>query len=151
MASQTGPEEASLPDLDPAETARRLELEQLRQYDGAERVPLLEFAHLITIAPVAREDDPALVQIAWSPSALEHPFPGSSLWRAALEVLLARAPSDDPADAVLRSQISRSLERYPDLETWWHWVRTGWTAPPKVEAAVAAGKARRPWWSRWRR
>lgn len=117
---------------DPSAEARALALELLRRYDGAERVPLLPFAQLVAIAPQAREDEPTGVEIVWASGSVEHPVPGSSLWRAALERYLAEPERGDPADSILRAQVRHSLERYPDLETWWRWVRSGWTAPPSV-------------------
>jgi len=132
---------------DSADLARDLALETLRRHDGAERIPLLPYARLITIAPADREGDPTVVAIHWTLGQVEHPIPGSSLWRAVLRQRLEQPPSDDPAESLLRAQIEHSLARYPDLETWWHWLRTGWTAPPVVEAP----RKHRPWWRRWRR
>jgi hypothetical protein len=138
-----------LPAEGPREEHHLRALELLRRYDGGERISQLPFAQLVSIAPAADEDDPVAVQIVWSPGAIEHPFPGSSLWRAVLERHLDRPPDDGPADRVLRAQIERSLERYPDLESWWHWLRTGWTAPPKPEGARRGKRAERstgwPW------
>jgi hypothetical protein len=111
---------------------RALELELLRQHDGAERIPYLPLAQLVTVTPLAREDDPTAVEIVWGPGSVERPAPRASLWRAALQRYLAEPESADPADAILRAQVGRSLERYPDLETYWHWLRTGWTARPAV-------------------
>lgn len=133
---------------DPRDEPEALALDVLRRHDGAERIPLLGVALLITVAPNDREGDPTVVAIEWSPGRTEHPIPGSSLWRAVLTQRLAEPPSGDPTEPVLRAQIERSLARYPDLETWWHWLRTGWTAPPVVEAP---GINHQPWWRRWRR
>jgi hypothetical protein len=119
------------PDAGAAHEARALEL--LRRHDGAERVAQLPYARLITIAPQAGRDDPVHVTIYWGGGTIEQPFPGSTLWRAVLERRLAEPASADPADPadrVLRAQIEHSLARFPDLETWWRWLRTGWLAPP---------------------
>jgi hypothetical protein len=136
---------------DPQEAHRALALELLQRHDGAERVPALPYARLITIAPTAREDDPVHVAIDWGSGAIEQPFPGASLWRAVLERRLAEPPHEDPADRVLRAQIQHSVERFPDLETWWHWLRTGWTAPPEPEAERKGRRAERrgAWWWPW--
>lgn len=131
--------------VDPEEAHRRRALELLQRYDGAERVPALPYARLVAIAPQAREDDPVDVTIVWGPGpeAVERPFPGSTLWRAALERRLAQPPRQEAADRVLRAQIARSMERFPDLDTWWHWLRTAWTAPPKPEEDGTRRRAER--------
>ena len=138
-----------MPSRDPQKEHRALALELLRRYDGAERIPHLPFAQVVLIAPAAGEDDPVHVEIVWSPGAIEHPFPGSSLWRAVLRRHVERPSNGDPRDRVLREQIQRSLQRSPDLESWWHWLRTGWTAPPRPEGSDEGRHAERgsgwPW------
>jgi hypothetical protein len=108
------------------------ELELLARYDGTERIAALASARLIMLAPANATDDPVAVTIQWASGAMERPLPGSALWRATLWRHLAMAGPDDPTTDVVRRQIRRSLERFPDLESWWHWVRTGWTAPPRL-------------------
>jgi len=119
---------------DPEAEHRQLALDLLRRHDGLERVGQLPHARFVAVAPAAGADQPVHVEISWTPDTLEHPFPGSALWRAALTRRLAEPQRDDPADRVLREQIIRSLERFPDLDSWWHWLRTGWTAPPDPDA-----------------
>lgn len=129
-------------ETDPREAHRTLALDLLRRHDGAERIPRLPFAQLITIAPAAAADDPVHVTIIWGPGNVEQPFPGSSLWRAVLDRHLRepRPGPPTPAEPVLRAQIERSLERFPDLDTWWQWLRTGWTAPPTPESERKPGR-----------
>ncbi|HTS87880.1 MAG TPA: hypothetical protein VMG41_05265 [Gemmatimonadales bacterium] len=103
--------------------------ELLERYDGTERIPFLPNALYITTAPHADPAHPVYVEIAWGPGAPEKPIPGSALWRAALERRLEELQDEDPGDVLLRRQIEQSLERYPSLEAWWKWLRTGWLAP----------------------
>jgi len=106
--------------------------EQLyRQYDGAERIPFLAAARLVLLSAAANEEDPVSVLIQWTADSFERPAPGSALWRAVLDGRLAMPPGDDPGEGLLRKQIEISLRRWPDLETWWRWLRSGWTAPPR--------------------
>ena len=102
-----------------------------RQYDGIERMPLLAHAEFITLAPSTDPNQPVDVTIAWGLDRVEKPLPGSALWRTVLENRLARQITPDPAERLIRHQILRSLDRYPDLVSWWAWVQNGWTAPPK--------------------
>jgi hypothetical protein len=120
------------------------DLELLRRYDGAERIERLPLAQFVTLAPSADPDEPVDVTIEWGPTTIEKPLPGSSLWRAVLSARLEQPLTADPAESIIRSQIKSSVERFPDLETWWAWLRTGWTAPPKAgERALRNG----PRWS----
>ncbi len=127
--------------------AEALGLELLRRHDGAERVPLLPYARFVAVSPAADEDEPAMVEIEWAPGSVEHPHPGSTLWRAALTNRLSEPAGDDPGETVIRAQIERSLARFPNLDTWWRWLRTGWTAPPKPDARGGKRRGRRylPW------
>ena len=109
------------------------ELELLARYDGAERIQDLASAKLVLVAPSRSADDPVAVMIEWATGTLERPLPGSALWRAVLAGRLQAKAYGDPGAEVVRLQIRRSLERFPDLESWWHWIRTGWTAPPLPE------------------
>ena len=124
------------------------ELELLARYDGAERVKDLASAKLVMIAPSGSADDPVAVTIEWAPGAMERPLPGSALWRAVLARRLEADAAGDPGAEVVRLQIRRSLERFPDLESWWHWLRTGWTAPPTPEPPKPARRQGGRWW-RW--
>jgi hypothetical protein len=128
------------------------ETELVRRYDGTERIPLLPLAELIIVSPSADPQLPPDVAIRWNAERLEQPIPGSALWRAVLERRLAAAPDPgDPADRIVRDQVVRCLERFPSLESWWSWVRSGWSAPPPVVPKPAAGGSLARWWRRLRR
>ncbi len=129
------------------EPSQDIPAELVRRYDGADRIPQLSGARLVVVSAASSADDPVAALIQWTADAFERPAPGSALWRAILERRLAEPPVADPADQVLRDQILRSLERWPNLETWWHWLRTGWTAPPKFTPSSAdAGRRSRGRW-----
>ncbi len=119
----------------PPDTPSGLSSEQLRSLDGVDRVPLLSSALEVIVGPRTHPDEPAFVIIEWVPGRVEHPIPGSSLWRAAIELELAKlSESNDPNGPVgrtLSEQLRQTLRRWPDLETWWLWLRTGWLAPPR--------------------
>ena len=120
-------------DADPhAETAARAQ-ELLRRHDGAELVPLLESARLIAVAPAQERDAPVYVEILWA-RGLDRPIPGSTLWRAAVERRLAEPSGGGPAEEILRRQLRESLERFPSLEVYWEWVRSGWRSAPRRKA-----------------
>jgi len=125
--------------------------DRARQYDGIERIPFLPDAEFITVAPSTSVDDPVDVTIEWAPGHIEKPLPGSALWRAVLESRLAPPATPDPADRLIRHQILGSLARFPDLETWWAWIRTGWTAPPKPASRPRRDRSLRAWLQRFRR
>ena len=118
-----------MPHHEPSPESQARARELLERYDGAERVARLPLALFIAIAPSADPDHPVFVEVTWEPGVVERPPAGSSLWRAALTNRLAQSPRPDHYDALLRGEIERSLSRFPDLETWWAWLRTGWLAP----------------------
>ena len=127
------------------------DLDLARRYDGIERIALLPYAEFITLAPSTRLDDPVDVTIEWGPDRVEKPLPGSALWRAVLESRVARPATPDPAERLIRHQILGSLARFPDLESWWAWVRTGWTAPPRPTPGPEGGRSLRGLLRRFRR
>jgi hypothetical protein len=102
-------------------------------YDGVDRIALLPKAKLVLVAPGQDTETPVQVTIQWSPASWERPIPGSSLWRAVLTDQLSRLSDTDPADGILRTQIEQCLARFPNLEHWWAWVRSGWLTPPVPE------------------
>lgn len=116
--------------------------ELLRRYDGAERIERLPLAQFVTLAPSTDPDEPVDVTIEWGPSVIEKPLPGSSLWRAVLTERLRYPPTGDRAESIVWAQITRSLERFPDLETWGAWLRSGWTTPPKTSERPPRGSSR---------
>ena len=65
---------------------------------------------------------------------LDRPIPGSTLWRAAVERRLADPSGGGPAEEILRRQLRESLERFPSLEVYWEWVRSGWRSAPRRKA-----------------
>lgn len=105
--------------------------EQRRFIEGVDRVPLLDLAEGVIVGPPRSPDEPPLVLIEWTPAHVERPQPGSVLWRAVIEREIA-APVDNPDPIAFErvEQLRRSLRRWPDLDTWWAWLRTGWLAPP---------------------
>jgi hypothetical protein len=70
------------------------------------------------------------VTICWNPDHWEQPVPGSRLWHAVLDHRLAQLDPELADQRILREEILRTAARYPDLDSWWSWVRSGWTAPP---------------------
>ena len=101
---------------------------------------------VVTVGPGRFPEEPAHVLIEWKPNTVEQPTPGSALWRAAIEQELSREKRDEPGEDFLAQQLRASLDRYPMMETWWAWVRTGWTTPPKP-----APRRERPHPLRWLR
>lgn len=105
----------------------------LRRLDGVERVELLPRASLVAIAPGASVEEPVYVFVEWAPSVIERPYPGSAIWRAALQHYLDRPRPDDPAYHALRPIVEGCLARFPDLAAWLRWLdreRTVPEAPP---------------------
>jgi len=116
-------------DIDPhAETTARAQA-LLRRHDGAELVPRLHEARFIAVAPAREPDAPVYVEIAWI-HGLDHPIPGSALWRAAIEYRLTELSSGRRDAEILRREMRDSLERFPSLESYWEWVRSGWRSAP---------------------
>ncbi len=128
-----------------------LNADLVRRYDGAERVSLLPLARFVTVAPSTDPEEPVDVTIEWNPGWIEKPLPGSALWRAVLEGRLAQPGPPSPVEPVIRRQIAQSLERFPDLESWWAWVRTGWVAPPKPSPSAPRRPGLRALLRRFRR
>jgi len=111
-----------------AEAAARAQ-ELLRRHDGADLALRLDEARIIAIAPALEPDAPVYVEIVWA-DRLDHPIPGSTLWRSAIERRLAQPAGDRSDSDVLRRQMRDSLDRFPSLEDYWEWVRTGWRSAP---------------------
>jgi len=105
--------------------------EEMRALDGAHRVPFLSLAATLIVAPPREPDDPASVIIEWGPGRVERPVPGSTLWHASIEREIERLVADGESMSLrLAAQLSRAGKRWPDIEAWWSWLRTGWLAPP---------------------
>jgi hypothetical protein len=114
--------------------------EILRQYDGVERVALLPYASFIAVVPGTDAEEPAYVFIEWAPDVIERPYPGSAIWRAALERYLAHPRDDDPTYRALRPVVMEGLDRFPSLEAWLRWADRERVVP------TAARPRRRPSW-----
>jgi hypothetical protein len=97
------------------------EQEILRRLDGVERAALLPYANLVAIAPGPDAEEPVYVFIEWSPDAIERPYPGSAVWRAALERYLAHPRDDDPTFRALAPIVQACLQRFPSLDAWIRW------------------------------
>jgi hypothetical protein len=104
-----------------APQVERSESEVLRRLDGVERVALLPYARLVAIAPGRDVQQPVYVFIEWVPGLIERPYPGSAIWRAALEHYLAQPRDGDPTFAALAPIVRACLERFPSLEAWIRW------------------------------
>lgn len=98
------------------------DIELRRRIDGQERVPMLPLARLVAVAPGVDVEEPAYVWIEWAPGVVERPYPGSAIWRAALQHLLLRPPVGDLTDRAARLVIAACLERFPTLDTWLYWA-----------------------------
>jgi len=106
--------------------------EEKRALDGADRVAWLPLAATVIVGPPREPDEPASVIIEWEPGRVERPVPGSTLWRAAVgrEVRRLEEEAAGAPEELLADRLSRAAERWPDIDTWWAWLRTGWLAPP---------------------
>jgi len=94
--------------------------EDLRQIDGADRVPLLPHAHMIAVAPGVshdeRSDDPVYVFIEWAPGMVERPYPGSAIWRAVLEQSLEHWQSQEGESGEGRAQNTDNVSVYAHVD-----------------------------------
>lgn len=108
--------------------------EQKRALDGAGRVAWLPLAATVIVGPPREPDQAASVIIEWGPGRVERPVPGSTLWRAVIEREVRRLEEEAGVAAqLLADRLSRAAERWPDIDAWWAWLRTGWLAPPTRE------------------
>jgi hypothetical protein len=108
------------------EAAERSRIEHehdvLQRYDGVERVALLSLAEFVAIAPGTTGDEPVYVFIEWAPQMVERPYPGSAIWRAAIERYLAQPRDGDPTYQALRPVVEDCLRRFPSLDAWLRWA-----------------------------
>lgn len=120
--------------------------EARREVEGETRVPLLPLAYALAWAPPApstdeADEEPLYVWIEWAPDLMERPYPGSALWRAALERIAARVPAASPL-------VEDALRRFPTLESWLRWQDHD--RRPSREPSPSARAARFPgvplWW-----
>lgn len=92
-----------------------------RQLEGGERVRLLRTADFLAVTVAGSPDGPSVVFIGWSATLLEQAYPGTAIWRAALERFLRTPPTNDPAAALVRRSAAESLARFESLESWLAW------------------------------
>lgn len=92
-----------------------------RQLEGEERVGLLHTADFLAVTVAGSPHGPSVVFIGWSETLVEQAYPGTAIWRAALERFLRTPPSQDPADELVRRSAVESLARFQSLEDWLRW------------------------------
>lgn len=90
---------------------------------------LLRSARLIVLSPSGDEEAPVDVALYWLRDRPYFPLPGSTLWRTALQRWLRQPSNGSPEDGVIRTEVERSLVRFPSIESWWDALRSGWTRP----------------------
>lgn len=112
-----------------------------RAIEGEERVALLPEAELVGVAP-GEDDGPPFVVIRWTLDSTERPYPGTAIWRAALERYLEGPVQDASAEWVVRPLIATGLERFPSLEAWLRWQDH--ERRRRQEAGHTAGAPARP-------
>lgn len=125
--------------ITPQDARIESEQETLRRLDGVERAPLLPYAVLVAIAPGTSVEEPPYVFIEWTPDVIERPYPGSAVWRAALEQYLAHPRDEDPTYRALAPIVAVCLERFPSLDAWLRWAdreRTVPDAPPEKRSSA---------------
>lgn len=95
--------------------------EARRQLDGVERIPFLASAEFLGLTVGAEAEEPVTVFIGWAANLVERPYPGTAIWRAAIESFLRSAPTGDPTQPFLRRAALLSLDRFPSLDRWLRW------------------------------
>jgi len=97
------------------------ERETRRQVEGVDRVPYLPSAGFLAVTVGSETGDPVVVFIGWHDDVVETPFPGTALWRAAVEGFLRAPLGVDPAEPLVRAAAIESLDRFPSLDRWLSW------------------------------
>jgi len=92
-----------------------------RAIEGEDRIPLLSAAEVIAVSAGAG-DEPPYVFICWSAEIAERPYPGTAIWRAAIERYLASPVRNAAAEEIIRPLVASSLARFDSLEAWLHWM-----------------------------
>jgi hypothetical protein len=95
--------------------------EARRQLEGEERVGRLPAAEFLAVSVGSEPGDPVVVFIGWTPDLTEFAYPGTAIWRAAVESFLRSAPTQDPGNAIVRAEAVESLRRFPSLDRWLSW------------------------------
>lgn len=116
----------------------RSEVEVRRELEGVERIPFLPSAEFLGVTAGAEPQDPVTVFICWRDDLVERPYPGTAIWRAALESFLRAPPTDDNAQPFVRDAAQCSLDRFPTLERWLKWFDHERPEPDRVRASTPA-------------
>jgi hypothetical protein len=82
---------------------------------------MLHDADFLAVTVAGSPDGPSVVFIGWSETLVEQAYPGTAIWRAALERFLRTPPRQDPGDDLVRQSAARSLARFQSLEDWLSW------------------------------
>lgn len=116
-----------------------------RALEGEERISLLPAAEVIAVS-AGSGDEPPYVFICWTAEIAERPYPGTALWRAAVERYLASPARNAAADAIIRPLVESALARFDSLEAWLRWMDherpRDADASRKTPATVEG-----PWWA----
>lgn len=99
-----------------------VEQEARRQLEGVERIARLARADFLAVTVGDSPDAPAIVFIGWTAELVERTYPGTAIWRAAIERYLASTPNGDPGDPLVRAMARESLTRFPTLDRWLSWL-----------------------------
>jgi hypothetical protein len=91
------------------------------QLEGIERIALLPRAEFLAVTVGGEIDAPVVVFIGWGGEVVERAYPGTAIWRAAIERYLAGPISTDPGDPIVRAAAEESLIRFPTLDRWLAW------------------------------
>jgi hypothetical protein len=97
------------------------EREARRQLEGEERVALLPSADFLAVTAGSEPGDPVVVFIGWTPGLVEHAYPGTAIWCAAVRKFLRSPTTHNPGESVVRGTAAESLERFPTLDRWLSW------------------------------
>lgn len=92
-----------------------------RQLEGEERLGLLSAAEFMAVTVGGALGSPSVVFIGWSQNLVEQAYPGTAIWRAALERFLRTPPTADPGNTLVRRAALDSLNRFTTLERWLAW------------------------------
>ena len=92
-----------------------------RQLEGEERVAQLPLAEFLAVTVGSEPGEPVVVFIGWRSDLVERAFPGTAIWRAAVESFLRSPPMDDLGNSIVRAAAAESLDRFPSLDRWLGW------------------------------
>lgn len=123
------------------------EREARRQLEGSERIALLPSAEFLGVTVGTDPEEPVIVFIGWRVNLVERPYPGTAIWRAALDSFLRAPQSKDPAQPLVREAAQSSLHRFPSLERWLWWSDHERPAPEGPRAVVPSALWVGPAWN----